>query len=249
MTALALLVLLPAPWALASAYSVVGPPLSRVSVVVALGDSVPFGTGCACVPFPQLSASQVRATTGRAIRTYNDARPGARTTDVLTQLQTNATVIAHVRVADVVEVEVGANDVGYSSSCGPVASCYAPRAKATRVRTAAIIARIRALTAGRRVAVVLLGYWNVWLDGKRAAAKGTTYVAASRWVTLTLNAGYLSLARSTGVIYVDAWRLFRGAADADDTGWLASDGDHPNALGQRRLAVGIAHALRTLLPA
>jgi lysophospholipase L1-like esterase len=244
----ALILALAAWWTPASAYSVVGPSLAQISVVVALGDSVPYGTNCSCVPYPQQSASQLHGATGRTVRTYDDAVPGARSSDVLTQVRTSAKVIAHLRVANVVEIEVGANDVGFTGSCGLATSCYAPRVRATEVRVAAIVARVRALTRGRPVAIVLLGYWNVWLDGRLAAAKGPAYVATSRWITRTQNAGYLSLARSTGLVYVDAWRIFRGTADSDDTRLLASDGDHPNALGHWRLAIGIAHALETLLP-
>jgi lysophospholipase L1-like esterase len=98
--------------------------------VVALGDSVPRGTGCDCTPYPPLTADGLMETSGQAVTAANDAVGGYTTEDVLRRLGSNSDVIDRVRAADVVEIEVGANDVGYSKS-GASGS-----AASTRLRTA-----------------------------------------------------------------------------------------------------------------
>jgi lysophospholipase L1-like esterase len=230
-----------------TASPVLGPRLSHIAVAVALGDSVPYGTRCACTPFPERSAARIRSLTGRRVTTYNDSVSGYRSADVLAQLTSNRTVIAHVRAATVVEVMIGANDIGYTSRCGTRASCYRPALAVARRNTVAIVARIRALTAGREVAIVLIGYWNAWLDGRYAAARGAAYVATSRSLTRSQNASILAIARTTRSLYVDLWQVFRGVADDDDTALLASDGDHPNSAGQARIAAAVVAALRAHL--
>ena len=90
----------------------------RVSAVLALGDSVPYGTACECTPYPKLSASDVSRVTGHAVDAVNDAVAGYRSADVLEEVQHDRSVMRHVHRADAVMVEVGANDIAYSSTCG-----------------------------------------------------------------------------------------------------------------------------------
>src|SRR5262252_1814278 len=47
--------------------------------VVALGDSVPHGTACNCTPYPQLTATDLSASTKKKILAENDAVGGATT--------------------------------------------------------------------------------------------------------------------------------------------------------------------------
>jgi hypothetical protein len=94
------------------------------------------------------------------------AVPGYTTSNVLHQLRSDAAVIDRVRTADVVEVEVGANDVAYSPSCSTNAACYAPKIPVIQSNLDAIVARVHELTGTRKVLVVLLDYWSVWLGGK-----------------------------------------------------------------------------------
>ena len=237
-----------APPSIASA--VIGPRLSGVSVVVALGDSVPFGSACGCAPYPSLLAKQLSHVTGHAVSSVNDARPGFTSTDVLTQVQTSASVIADIRSAGVVTLEIGANDIAYSAACGAVASCYAPTLPQVQANITSIVQRIRSLTADRPVAIVLLDYWNVWLGGRYAAAQGPAYVAASTSLTHAESVMISAIAQSTGSAYVDLRLAFRGPDDADDeTGLLAPDGDHPNAAGHAEIADVTGQTLLQALPA
>src|SRR5580765_6921570 len=100
-------------------------PPSRT--ITALGDSVPSGANCDCSPYPQLSADGLTASTGETVTAHNDAVGGGTTSSVLRQVESDSKVIDHLRAADTVEIEVGANDVGYSRSCGTDPACYEPR--------------------------------------------------------------------------------------------------------------------------
>jgi lysophospholipase L1-like esterase len=90
----------------------------------------------------------------------------------------------------------------------------------------------------------LLDYWNVWLDGKYAAAHGSAYVHASRRLTAEVSAIVRSIAKWSGGYWVDLQTAFRGPDHAwDATHLLAPDGDHPNAAGHARISKAIEHTI------
>ena len=215
--------------------------------IVALGDSVPRGTNCDCTPYPPLTADGLTTETGQTVTATNDSVAGATTSSVLKQLDRDD-VIAHVRAADAVEIEVGANDVAYSQSCGNDVACYAPRIPSIGTNLAAIVARVRELTAGHRVLVVLLDYWSVWLGGQYAAAKGDAYVAAAAQVTDEVNSVIKSTAAATGSAYVDLRAAFKGPSYTyDETHYLSDDGDHPNAAGHQQIATATEAVIQSSL--
>lgn len=212
-------------------------PATKTWSIVALGDSVPRGTNCDCTPYPTLSADGLMTSSGRAVKATNDSVAGYTTASVLRQLESNTDVIDHVRSADVVELEVGANDVAYTSSCGTAVECYAGKVPKVEQNLAAIVARVHDLTADHEVLVVLLDYWSVWLGGQYAAEKGDAYVAAAESVTDDVNDVIASTATNTGSAYVDLRAAFKGPDYAyDETHYLSDDGDHPNAAGHQQIA-------------
>src|SRR5215471_11612615 len=113
--------------ATACSTSASAPAHPRGKSIVALGDSVPRGTNCDCRPYPPLSADKLTASSGQTVTATNDSVAGATTSDVLEQLTSDRDVTDQVSAADVVEIEVGANDVAHTSRCGSDVSCYTPR--------------------------------------------------------------------------------------------------------------------------
>jgi lysophospholipase L1-like esterase len=225
------------PSASPSSTSSTSPAPSRSWSIVALGDSVPRGTNCNCTPYPPLTADGLTASTGHTVTATNDSVAGYTTANVLDQLQTDTAVIGHVSHADAVEIEVGANDVAYSSSCGTSVECYTPKVPTIEKNLDAIVSRVHTLTSGHKVLVILLDYWSVWLGGKYAAAHGDAYVGAATEMTDRVNAVIKSTAAKTGSAYVDVRAAFKGPDYAyDETHYLSNDGDHPNAAGHQQIA-------------
>jgi lysophospholipase L1-like esterase len=205
--------------------------------VVALGDSVPYGTNCDCTPYPPLTAEGLTTASGKKVSATNDAVPGYTTSNVLRRLESDDKVISHMLTAHVVEIEVGANDVAYSRSCGTSVECYAPRVPTIEKNLSEIVKRVHTLTSGHQTLVVLLDYWSVWLGGKYAAAKGEAYVAAAESMTDQVNSVIKSTAAKSGSAYVDLRAAFKGPDYSyDETHYLSNDGDHPNAAGHEQIA-------------
>jgi acyl-CoA thioesterase I len=222
-----------------------GPPATSSTLrdswsLVALGDSVPRGSNCECTPYPELSASSLTVPATRQVAATNDAVGGFTSADVLMQLRTDSDVASDVANADVVEIEIGANDVAYGRSCRTSVGCYRPMIRSTEHNLAEIVARVHKLTEGHTVLVVLLDYWSVWLGGQYAEAKGTAYVDAAAAVTDQMNTVVKGTAAQTGSAYVDLRAAFKGPDYAsDETRYLASDGDHPNAAGHQQIAAAV----------
>jgi acyl-CoA thioesterase I len=216
--------------------------------VVALGDSVPRGTQCGCTPYPDLTASYLTASDRREVKATNDAVGGFTSADVLRQLRSDSDVVSDVANADVVEIEIGANDVAYSGSCGTSVACYQPMVSSTERNLDQIVARVHQLTAGRPIQLILLDYWSVWLGGRYADAEGPVYVGAVTSVTNQVNTVIKRTAVDTDSDYVDLRAIFKGPDyDSDETPYLASDGDHPNAAGHQKIAAAVVDLVRQRL--
>ena len=220
----------------------------RTWSIVALGDSVPYGSNCDCTPYPPLSADGLTTATGQTVTATNDAVPGYTTSDVLHQLDSDSSVIDHVRAADAIEIEIGANDVAHSDACGNSVACYEPHVPAIETNLAAIVSRVHDLTSGHQVLVVLLDYWSVWLGGQYAAARGDAYVTAADQMTDQVNAVIKSTAAKTGSAYVDLRAAFKGPDYTyDETHYLSNDGDHPNAAGHQQIAAATEAVIENAL--
>jgi acyl-CoA thioesterase-1 len=212
-------------------------PAAKTYSIVALGDSVPRGTNCNCTPYPPLTATGLSTTTGDKVSATNDSVAGYTTKNVLKQLSTNGAVINHVEKAEVVEIEIGANDVAYNSTCGAAVDCYAPKVPTMKENLLSIVRRTQSLVSGHKHLLVLLDYWSVWLGGKYAANKGQAYLTAAEEMTDQVDAAIKSTASKTGSAYVDLRAAFKGPSYSyDETHYLSNDGDHPNAAGHERIA-------------
>lgn len=216
--------------------------------LVALGDSVASGTGCGCDPFPDLVAQELGWRTSRGASTTNLAVGGADSTDALDDLN-DPTVQRRLAAADVVVVELGANDFDEGSADDPACShpqtddCFADNLRTMTTNLRRLVAAIHALPRPPDARIVLIAYWNVFHDGEVGRARGETYVANSARLTDAVNAAILDVARQNGELYADALAPFKGNGSLDATFALSPDGNHPNARGHRLLADAVVAAL------
>jgi acyl-CoA thioesterase-1 len=223
-------------------------PAAHARSIVALGDSVPRGTNCDCTPYPPLTADAVSGASGQPVTATNDSVAGYTTSAVVRQLDSGRDVVTHVAGADVVEIEVGANDVAHRDSCGTALSCYTADVPQVEKNLTTIIARVHELTGGSPVLVVLLDYWSVWLGGTYAAAQGEAYVATAQELTDEINTAIRSVATASGSAYVDLRAAFKGPNYAyDETHYLSDDGDHPNAAGHQQIAKATTEVIENAL--
>jgi acyl-CoA thioesterase I len=222
---------------------------SRPWSIVALGDSVPSGYRCNCTPYPQLSANGLTTTTGQTVTATNDAVAGYTTTNVLKQLNSDGTVIDQVRKADAFEINIGANDVPYNAkTCGTSVACYAPLVSPMQKNLSAIVSRIRDLTSGHKVVVVLLDYWSIWLGGTYAREKGHAYVSASREMTDRVDTAIKAIATRSGSGYVDVRAAFKGPSFGYiESHYLSTDGEHPDAAGHQAIATASEPVIESTL--
>jgi acyl-CoA thioesterase-1 len=215
--------------------------------LVAFGDSVPSGYGCDCQSFVPIYADLIHRQSKRVTLWTNFAASGAVSADVVSQLN-SPPVVDSVRRAGTVLIMIGANDFAAPFSrlrTDPNAVAqFSAVGAALRTNLATTIRRIHAL-AGPQVRVVVLGYWNVLEDGRVAQRDyDPAQRAASVLATNTANQALHAAAAEAGAVYVPTLPVFHGVAgNADPTGLLAGDGDHPNVAGHQAIAAALASAV------
>lgn len=216
----------------------------QITQLTALGDSVPYGTACQCIPYPRLTMRDISHIGRHAATTKNDAIPGYTSANMLAEVEYDRSVRRDIVHSQAVTIEVGANDVAHSAKCGNDVTCYESRLPTVRQNLDRTIYCLWLLTERHPVTLVLLDYWNVWLGGKYAAAHGAAYVNASHQVTAKVSDLVRSVAGSADASWVDLQTAFRGPDhDADETQFLAPDGDHPNAAGHQRISQAIEQTI------
>jgi len=199
-------------------------PTPGTPSVVTLGDSVAAGAECDCDPFPALYAKDQHAID------VNLAESGAKAADVRDELPGNSGALA--KAAEVL-IMIGANDVADTID-DP--STYPAAASSVQNDVTATIAGIE---KSHTVPVIVLGYWNVVLDGQVGQETyGPDGVKAAAQATAMIN-NALQAAASTNAEaeYITTEPAFHGGDGTHDpTDLLAPDGDHPNAAGQAAIA-------------
>ncbi len=218
--------------------------------LVAVGDSVPAGSGCGCTPFPVHYARSLAALTGRKVAVSNDGMPGLTSAGLLARLQDGQGVGADIAAADITTITIGANDFDYTQadpSCpGGAIACFDSQLAELAHQLYSVLTRIAFLRHNSPTTVLLTGYWDIWEDGQVAAFTGQPYVAIGDELTWQVNQRLQQAANASGAIYVDLTAPFRGRSGKDDdTRLLAGDGDHPNAAGHQTIAQALLAATPT----
>ncbi|MCL1869788.1 MAG: SGNH/GDSL hydrolase family protein [Promicromonosporaceae bacterium] len=217
--------------------------------VVALGDSVPSATTCGCIGYVDLLAGRLGALTRRTPVVHNDATGGWTTADVVEDLGSGATR-SDLRHADLVVVEIGANDFDLhrieDPSCypAPTSGCWDTTLAGLTSGLTRIVRTVRSVDVEPHARVAVIGYWNITVDGAVGRSRGQAFVAGSDALTRTVNASIQSVATATGATYVDAYTPLKGITGTrDPTDDLLGDGDHPNQAGHRLIAQAVLSVL------
>jgi lysophospholipase L1-like esterase len=219
--------------------------------LVGLGDSVPSAETCGCTGYVEQVGDRLGRLTHRSWVVHNDANGGWTTADVEDDLGSPATR-GHLADADLVIVEVGANDFDLDrvddQGCFPAAGsgCWSTTLAGLRGGLTRIIAAIRRIDHRPDLRIALLGYWNVTVDGSVGRALGEDFVLGSDSLTRLVNDTVRQVAAPTGAVYVDAYSPLKGPSGTrDPTGDLLDDGDHPNASGHALLSSAVVDGLAT----
>lgn len=227
-------------------------PSTHALHVVALGDSVTKGAGCACTPFPDRYAASLSQWWHRVVQVDNLGVNGLDSKGLLDQLSDGVTARV-VASSDVVVITIGANDFErleaevFDGTCASSGGqdCLSGAIDELNRNVSGILARVRALRQGHEVTVLVTGYWNVFQDGEVGEkADSTSGLTAARLLTLRANRALGAAASSAGATYVDLYRPFQ-TAQGGITPLLAPDGDHLSGAGDALLA---ATLLRYGLP-
>ncbi|TQM62038.1 SGNH/GDSL hydrolase family protein [Humibacillus xanthopallidus] len=225
-----------------------GPAPGDPLTVVALGDSVPSAASCDCTGYVERLGASLQRETGRPVTVHNDATGGWTTSDVEEDLGSPSTS-RHLSSADLVIIEVGANDFDLDRvddpACLPAAtsSCWSSTMSDLRTGLSHIVSDIRAADRNAQVRIAVVGYWNVTVDGAVGQARGKSFVAGSDALTRAVNTTIAGVASSLQAIYVDAYTPLKGDGSLDPTSALLDDGDHPNAKGHAIIAGAVLDAL------
>lgn len=222
--------------------------------LVGLGDSVMAGTHCSCSGIPAEYAAALGRRTGRRVVSTNLGANGLITGDLLRSLHQDPATQASVRAADVVLLDIGANDLlpqlrtWKHSSCGP--HCFRRPADEMGDRVAQIVSAIDSLRRQSPGTVLVLNYWNVFTDGAVARREGgQQQLDWSAAVTASANGAICRAAAANGARCIDTVAPFKGDGSGDPTRLLAPDGDHPDAAGVRRIVSALLEDTPRTFPA
>ncbi len=216
--------------------------------VVGLGDSVTAGSDCDCADFVRQYAAQITARTGHQNEVVNLGAAGQTITGLQQQLTADPNMRRAVAASDVVVVTIGANDLSpalarwQADGCRP--TCPTPELSSLPPALARLLATVTDVLRGSPALLLVTGYWNVFPDGMVGRqAYGPDYLRWSDGLTRAANNLIKRATRKIEAHYIDLYTPFEGPErDADPTGLLAADGDHPNAAGHQLIARALADA-------
>ena len=221
----------------------------RPLTLVGLGDSVPSAETCGCTGYVEQVGDQLQRLTTHPWVVHNDATGGWTTADVEKDLKTSPTR-DHIAQADLVVIEVGANDFNLDQvdnhGCLPAATsdCWTSTVAGLHDGLTRIIAGIRQLDHRPDLRIAVVGYWNVTVDGAVGRALGEDFVVGSDALTRLVNTTVHQVAAATGAVYIDAYTSLKGPTGRrDPTANLLDDGDHPNASGHTLLRTAVIDGL------
>lgn len=217
--------------------------------VVALGDSVPFGSGCSCDNYVTLVGKQLATQRQTEVSIENLSVPGIASRDCLADVRNTADTRTAIADASVILLHVGANDLDPNlvakNECYPASNndCWSDDIAEMGDNVRDIIAECRGLN--RDVTVLVLNYWCVVEDGAVGRAISPDFPRNADSITKLTNQTLSLVANEMLATYVDIYTPMKGEqGQGDVTGLLAKDGEHPNAEGHKIIADTVLEAIR-----
>jgi len=225
---------------------------SRSITVVGIGDSVTSGYNCDCEAFVGLYATQLAAKDDVATTSVNLGVPGWTSSQLLAAMTEPGAFRNQVAKADIVLVTIGANDLTPLESEGPSgcpATCYTPLINTAGHNLELTVDAARAANPAHPPTVLVTDYWNVFQDGDVGTAEnGPAFQSWSDVLTRAESTQICQGAQNADATCVSLYAPFRGNGSLNPTSLLASDGDHPDAIGHQLIASTLLAATPQPLP-
>jgi lysophospholipase L1-like esterase len=229
-------------------------------LLVAIGDSIPFNgpVDCpGCTGFVDSYSDALSSEVGQPVTPSNRSRhDGARTTDILEQLESDQNLRDELATADVIVMSVGFNDqppfADSHEGCPPAVNegvsleavvqagaetsqeCIESVVPIIRGQIAEVFGHLRELAPDAEIAT-LTAYdsWRGWpeLDSMDPTAVDVLYANETYWFQ-QWNAAQCEEAEAAGAVCIDVYRAFNGSKGTEPAGeLLAGDYTHPSQAG------------------
>jgi lysophospholipase L1-like esterase len=229
-------------------------------VLVVIGDSIPYNSSddCpGCTGFVDSYGAALEAELGAPVEVINESRhDGARTVDIIEQLEDDDDLLADLASADVIVMSVGFNDqppfadayggcpepIRDSDLIGAVVEraaevtpeCIDTAVRALRTRIAEVFAAVRAQASGASIAA--LTPYDAWLGWdyleSHDEATRTALLEAERYWFHAWREAICEEAEAVNAACIDVYTAFNGPDGTQPAGdLLAADYTHPSQEG------------------
>ncbi|MEX2504046.1 MAG: GDSL-type esterase/lipase family protein [Egicoccus sp.] len=209
---------------------------------VALGDSLATGAG-ATTSYVAEYAAELEAQTGADLEITNLAVNGWTSTDLLTALDEDEAMRTAVAGADLLTVDIGANDLLHaiplyaSDNCGgdDNLQCLRDATALLDEQWAAILDEIIALRDGDATGIAAIDLYQPFVANPRVADD----LEVLRPVMDDLNAALTDVAQERGIPVATVHEAFHGphgTGDPNETFLISVDGLHPSNAGHELIA-------------
>ena len=229
-------------------------------ILVAIGDSIPFNApeDCpGCTGFVDSYAEALTIEVGQPVTANNRSRhDGARTIDILEQLESDESLRDELAGADVIVMSVGFNDQppfeDTHEGCPPAVNegtslpdavqagadtspaCVDSVVAIIRGQLAEVFAHLREVAPDAEIAsLTAYDSWRGWsdLDAMDPATVDALYAAETYWFQ-QFTAAQCEEAEAAGATCIDVYHAFNGADGTEPAGeLLAGDYTHPSQEG------------------
>lgn len=217
-------------------------PAATTVSYVALGDSLATGAG-ATTSYVAEYAAELEARTGVEIDVTNLAVNGWTSTDLLTALDEDETMRTAVAGADLLTVDIGANDLlraiplYANDACGgdDNLQCLRDATALLDEQWAAILDEIIALRDGETTGIATIDLYQPFVANPRVADD----LEVLRPVMNDLNAVLTDVAEERGIPVATVHEAFHGpdgTGDPNETFLISVDGLHPSNAGHELIA-------------